>query len=340
MTPFAYQAPGSIEDALAAVEPMGPAGQGGAFLAGGTTILDLMKLSVVAPPSLTDIRHLGMNAIEQDAEELYLGSRVTMAEAAAHPFLRERAPVLSEALWKAASPQLRNVATLGGNVLQRTRCPYFRDNVSPCNKREPGSGCAAIGGINRLLAVLGTSEHCIANYAGDFANALLLFDTVVETALPDGGRDLPLEQLHRLPEDQPQRETVLEDDELIVGFRLKIPAWARRSLYLKVRDRTSYAFALTSAAVALDLEGETVREARVAIGGAATVPWRASAVEEFLAGSRLTEATALEAGRLAFEEAEGYEHNAFKIPLGQRTVAKALLDAAALETGDGSEGRQ
>ena len=239
MTPFVYQAPGSIEDALAAVEPMGPAGQGGAFLAGGTTILDLMKLSVVAPPSLTDIRHLGMNAIEQDADELYLGSRVTMAEAAAHPFLRERAPVLSEALWKAASPQLRNVATLGGNVLQRTRCPYFRDNVSPCNKREPGSGCAAIGGINRLLAVLGTSEHCIANYAGDFANALLLFDTVVETALPDGGRDVPLGQLHRLPGDQPQRETVLEDDELIVGFRLKIPAWARRSRFAGSKDRAA-----------------------------------------------------------------------------------------------------
>jgi xanthine dehydrogenase YagS FAD-binding subunit len=340
MIPFTYSAPGSVGEAVGGVEPMGAAGQGGAFLAGGTTVLDLMKLHVLSPPSLTDIRKLGLDEITEEGEQVHLGARVTMAQAAEHPVFRERAPVLSEALWKAASPQLRNVATLGGNVLQRTRCPYFRDTVSPCNKRDPGSGCAAIGGINRLLAVLGTSEHCIATYAGDFANALILFDAVVETERPDGGREIALDELHLLPRDHPERETVLEDDELITGFRLTVPEWARRSAYVKVRDRDSYAFALTSAAIALDMDGDTVREARVAIGGAATVPWRAAAVEDFLAGQALTEDVAMEAGRIAFETAQGSEHNAFKIPLGQRTVTRALLEVAALEvtrTGQGSE---
>lgn len=337
MNPFIYQAPDTVSEAVDRVQPMGPAGQGGAFLAGGTTILDLMKLSVVSPSSLTDIQKLGLDAITHNGDEIHLGARVTMAEAAEHPAFRERAPVLSQALWKAASPQLRNVATLGGNVLQRTRCPYFRDNVSPCNKREPGSGCAAIGGINRLLAVLGTSEHCIANYAGDFANALILFDAVVETERPDGGRDIAFDELHVLPGDHPERETVLEDDELIVGFRLTVPEWARRSLYVKVRDRESYAFALTAAAVALDMDGDTVREARIGIGGAATVPWRARKVKDFLAGKRLDEDVAMEAGRIAYEGAQGYEHNAFKIPLGERTLAKALLDVAA-EDGAAQDG--
>ena len=223
------------------------------------------------------------------------------------------------------------MATVAGNVLQRTRCPYFRDNVSPCNKRDPGSGCAAIGGMNRTLAVLGTSERCIANYAGDFANALILFGAMVETERPDGRRRIALDALHLPPQDHPERETVLEDDELITGFSLTVPDWARRSRYVKVRDRESYAFALTSAAVALDMDGDAVREARIGIGGAATVPWRAEAAERFLSGKTLGEEVALEAGRIAFEGARGHEHNAFKIPLGQRTVAKALLDVAAME---------
>lgn len=340
MKPFKYKAPDSVNDAVASVEPMGPGGQGGAFLAGGTTILDLMKLTVVAPPSLTDIGKLGLNEITQKGDDVTIGARVTMAEAAEHPAFRERAPVLSQALWKGASPQLRNVATLAGNVLQRTRCPYFRDNVSPCNKRSPGSGCAAIGGLNRTLAVLGTSEHCIANYAGDFANALILFDTVVETQRTRGGRKIPFETLHVRPQDHPERETVLGDDELIVRFLLTVPEWARRSLYLKVRDRESYAFALTSAAVALDMDGNTVREARVAIGGAATVPWRAEAVESFLAGKTIDESVAAEAGRIAFQDAKSHEHNAFKISLGQRTVAKALLDVAAMEPSKTERGGQ
>lgn len=332
MRRFSYQRPADIAGAVAVVEPMGPAGQGGAFLAGGTTIVDLMKLHVVAPPSLTDIGALGLDTIEEDGDgTVRVGARVTMAQAAEHPAFRERAPVLSDALWKAASPQLRNVATLGGNVLQRTRCPYFRDNVSPCNKREPGSGCAAIGGINRLLAVLGTSESCIASYAGDFANALILFDADVETVRAEGARAIAFSDLHVPPDDHPERETVLDDDELITGFRLTIPNWARRSVYVKARDRESYAFALASAAVALDLDGDSVREARIGLGGVATMPWRAREAEDFLAGRTLTEEVAMEAGAIAFESAQPYAHNAFKIPLGQRTLAKALLDAAGLD---------
>lgn len=332
MRPFAYQRASDTDEAVAMVEPMGVAGQGGAFLAGGTTIIDLMKLQVATPQSLTDVGGLGLDKIEErDDGTLHLGSGVTMAVAAEHPALRERAPVLSDALWKAASPQLRNVATLGGNVLQRTRCPYFRDNVSPCNKRDPGSGCAAVEGVNRLLAVLGTSENCIASYAGDWANALILFDAMVETASGDGGREIPFEELHVLPGDTPERETTLGDDELITGFRLTIPDWARRSVYVKARDRESYAFALASAAVALDMEGDTVREARIALGGVATVPWRAREAEKWLAGKAASEENAMRAGEIAFADAKGYGHNDFKIQLGRNAVAKGLLDAAGID---------
>ncbi len=335
MRPFRYQAPASVESAVSMVEPMGPAGQGGAFLAGGTTMLDLMKIAVVTPPSLTDVKKLSLDAITLEGDTVHVGARVTMAEAAEHEVFASRAPVLSAALWKAASPQLRNVATLGGNVLQRTRCPYFRDTASPCNKRDPGSGCSAIEGVNRLLAVLGTSDQCIASYAGDFANALILFDATVEVEGEDGAREIPFGELHREPGDTPQRETVLADTDLITGFRFTVPAWAGRSVYVKARDRESYAFALASAAVALDSDGgeAPVREVRIGLGGVATVPWRARAAEDFLAARALTEANALEAGRIAMEGARGYGHNDFKIELARRTLAKALLDAAAMTPG-------
>lgn len=333
MKPFRYSAPATAEEAVTSVEPMGPAGEGGAFLAGGTTMLDLMKLQVVTPPALTDIRRLGLTGIEAEGEDVFVGARTTMAEAAEHPVFRDAAPVLSDALWKAASPQLRNVATLAGNVLQRTRCPYFRDVHAACNKREPGSGCDAIGGVNRILAVLGVSDDCIAHYPGDWANALVLFDATVETVSSEGTRSIPFGELHVLPGDTPHRETVLGDDELILGFRMQVPGWARRSLYVKARDRDSYAFALASAAVALDMDGPDapVREARVALGGVATTPWRAQAVESYLEGKTIDEDTALEAGRIAMEGAVPHEHTKYKIELGRRTVAKALLDGAKMD---------
>lgn len=340
MKPFRYRAPATVDEAIDQATPLGRGGQGAAFLAGGTTLLDLMKLHVLAPENIVDIQKLGLDEIKDDGREIRLGARVTMAQAAEHSIFRQRAPVLSQALWKAASPQLRNVATLGGNVLQRTRCPYFRDNVSPCNKRDPGTGCAAREGVNRLLAVLGTSDRCIASYPGDFANALILFDATLETRRPEGKREIAFAELHMKPQDGPERETVLGDRELITGFRFALPAWARRSRYVKVRDRESYEFALTSAAVALDMDGDTVREARLAIGGAATTPWRARQVEDFLTGKILDEAVALHAGRIAFEGAKGYGGNDFKIPLGQRTVARALLETAALDISKSASGSQ
>ncbi len=338
MKPFRYRAPETVDEAVTAVEPFGAVGGGGAFLAGGTTVLDLMKLEVLKPPSLTDIQKLGLDDIDSDGDAVRVGARVTMARAAEHPVFKDRAPVLADALRLAASPQLRNVATLGGNLLQRTRCPYFRDNVSPCNKRDPGAGCAAIDGVNRLLAVLGTSDRCIASYPGDFANALILFDATVETARPEGGRQIALQDLHVQPGDHPEREAVLGDRELITGLRFSVPAWARRSRYVKVRDRDSYAFALTSAAVALDLVGDVVREARIGIGGAATVPWRSRDAEEFLAGKSLDEDVAMEAGRIAYRRAKAHGGNAFKIPLGQRTVARALLEVGALDLSRSNQG--
>ncbi|RYH02621.1 xanthine dehydrogenase family protein subunit M [Salipiger sp. IMCC34102] len=330
MKSFAYQKPASAQAAVGMVDPMSAAGQGGAFLAGGTTVLDLMKLHVLTPDSLTDVKTLLPAGIEERDGALYVGAGTTMAAAAEHPAFRDRAPALSDALWKAASPQLRNVATLGGNVLQRTRCPYFRDVASACNKREPGSGCAATEGVNRLLAVLGTSEDCIATYAGDWANALILFDTQVEVTGPEGDRTIAFEDLHTLPGDTPAVETTLGDADLITGYLIDLPDWAWRSVYTKVRDRESYAFAVASAAVALDMEEDTIREARIGLGGVATVPWRARAAEDYLAGKTLTEETGLEAGRIAFADARGWGHNDFKIPLGQQTILRGLMEAAAL----------
>ena len=323
MRPFDYQRPAGIPEAVRAAAA-------GSYLAGGTTMLDLMKLHVATPPRLVDVQRLGLDRIDVSGPEARVGARVTMAQAAAHPLFSDAAPVLSEALAKAASPQLRNVATLAGNVLQRTRCGYFRDNVSACNKRTPGSGCAAMAGMNRLLAVLGTSEACIASYAGDWANALVLFDAQVEAQGAEGARTIAFDGLHVAPGTDPSRETVLRPGELITGFRMTVPAWARRSRYVKVRDRDSYAFAVASAAVGLDVAGGVVREARLAVGGVATTPWRAREAERFLAGKAMSEEVAAEAGRIAFRGAKGSGHNDYKLALGPRTVMRALLETAAM----------
>ena len=257
------------------------------------------------------------------------GSLTRMADAAADQRLITRFPALSEALWKAASQQLRNMASLGGNLLQRTRCGYFRGGAPfACNKRVPGSGCDAIGGIDRGHAVLGGSPSCIAVYPGDFAVALAAFDAIIEMIGPHGTRRIPILQFYRLPGTTPQLETVLEPDELIT--RIVVPAHpaSRTSTYHKIRDRESYAFALASAAAAIEIVDGTVRSARLALGGLATVPWRARKAEESLVGKPLTRATADEAGRIALAEAEPGRHNAFRIELGRRTVADALMIAA------------
>ena len=302
------------------------------FIAGGTTMLDLMKLNVMRPEALIDINGLAAEhgAISAGGEGLRLGALARMSAAAEHPDVLRDYPVIAQALQMAASPQLRNMASLGGNVLQRTRCTYFRDIAwNACNKRAPGSGCAALEGVNRKHAVLGVSDKCIASYPGDLAQALVALGASVETVGPGGKRMLPLERLHTGPE-MPEVETVLIPGEVVTAFLVPAGAWTRRSTYVKVRDRQSYEFAVTSAAVALDLDGDTVREVRIGLGGVAYRPWRAHAAEEALKGKRLDAGLAADAARVAFADASPREHNRFKIDLGQRTLVRALLQAQAM----------
>ncbi len=335
MTPFAYLRPTSLPAALAtgARHTSNDADvPGNDFFGGGTDLMQLMKEHVRNPAAVVDLAALpDMDDIVVGSDAIRLGARVTMSDAAAHAGLRAHAPVLGEALLASASPQVRNLATLGGNLLQRTRCGYFRDVALPCNKREPGSGCPAIDGLNRLHAILGTSEHCIATYAGDFANALVVVDADVVVAGPRGERRVAVADLHRPPGDAPHVETALDRGELIVAIEMRPRALARRSHYLKVRDRASFEWAIASAAVAMDLsEDLTVRDVRVAVGGVATRPWRLPAVEQALRGRRVTADLCREAGSLAAAGAVANGRNAYKIPLIRRTVARALEETAGL----------
>jgi xanthine dehydrogenase YagS FAD-binding subunit len=337
MRPFVYQRAGNLAEAIDAAAPgrsgMPPTLAPAQFLAGGTTMLDLMKLDVMRPETLVDIRDLGPEgrSIEPREDTLYLGAFATMAEAADHPAIQRDYPIIAQALDLAASPQLRNMATLGGNVLQRTRCTYFRDTSwRGCNKREPGSGCAALDGVNRKHAVLGVSDNCIATYPGDFAQALVALDAVADLVGPAGRRMIPVDALHREPGDTPHVESVLMPGELIMGFRVPVAAWTRRSLYLKVRDRQSYEFALASAAIALDLVDGTVNTARIALGGVATKPWRAREAEAALNGNRLDDDAARRAAEAAFASARPQDGNQYKSELGKRTLVRALLQAARM----------
>lgn len=305
------------------------------FLAGGTTLLDLMKLDVMQPDTVIDINPLaaaGYGRIELNQHGLRLGALVRMVDAADHPGIKSGYPVVAQSLAQAASQQLRNMASLGGNVLQRTRCSYFRDvSYRECNKRDPGSGCAAMSGFNRMHAVLGGSDHCIATYPGDFAQALIALEAAVEIASGGGNRTIPFANLHRKPADAPDKETNLRPGEMIAAFLIPAANWTRRSLYLKVRDRESYEFALASAAVALDQQDGIVRTARIALGGLATVPWRALEAESSLRGKPVNEDNAAAAASAAFVDARGHGHNDFKIELGKRTLTRALQQAASLE---------
>ncbi|MBL8628776.1 MAG: FAD binding domain-containing protein, partial [Rhodospirillaceae bacterium] len=270
--------------------------------------------------------------ITDDEGWLHLGALVKMSVAAEDPAVVRNCPVIAQSLLLAASPQIRNMATLGGNVLQRTRCTYFRDvSWAACNKRSPGSGCAAMDGVNRSHAVLGGSEACIATYHGDFAQALVALEATVELVSPRGTRTIPFEHLHRLPAATPHIENDLYAGEMITKFSVPKRAWMKRSLYLKVRDRQSYEFALSSVAVALDLRKKSVVNARLALGGLATKPWRAREAERVLEGKTFSEAVATKAAEAAFAGAQGKAHNTFKIDLGRRAVVRALMQAAAME---------
>lgn len=299
------------------------------FLAGGTTLLDLMKLNVERPAHLVDITRLpGLDTIEVSTDVIRIGALAKMSKVAAHADIIEAAPVLSESLWRAASAQLRNMASIGGNLLQRTRCIYFRDPgaYSNCNKRNPGSGCAALEGVNRNHAVLGTSDACIAIYPGDFAVSLVAFDAIV-VIRGSAERRVPVDEFYLLPGQTPNLEHQLSPGEMIVGIEIPRVAALKRSHYLKVRDRASYEFAAASAAVGIEFEadGKTVRDVRIAVGGVATKPWRLRAVEDALKGKPIDEATLRTATAAAVDGAKSSGHNAFKIELTPKVVAHALM---------------
>jgi xanthine dehydrogenase YagS FAD-binding subunit len=335
MRPFAFEAVNTTARAVAAASAREASDGAVQFLAGGTTLIDLMKLDVMRPARVIDINAIGateLGRIEANDRGLRLGALVRMADAADHPEVKRRFPAIAQTLTLAASQQIRNMASLGGNVMQRTRCPYFRDvSYERCNKRNPGSGCTALDGFNRSHAVLGTSDQCIASYPGDFAQALMAFGATIDIAGPRGTRNIPFAALHRQPGDAPDIETTLRPGEIITAFVVPTAPWSRRSLFLKVRDRESYEFALASAVVALDIGNGRVRDVRIALGGVATVPWRATAAESALKGKVVNEASWRAAADAAFTGARGHEHNAFKVELGKRTLMRALDQAAGLE---------
>ncbi|MDT7649330.1 MAG: xanthine dehydrogenase YagS FAD-binding subunit [Pseudonocardiales bacterium] len=313
MRPFELTAPETVEAALASP---------GTFLAGGTTLVDLMKINVLTPQHVLDINRLPLRGIDT-SDGLRIGALERMSDIAGHPGVY---PVISRALLLSASQQLRNMASIGGNLLQRTRCTYYRDVAMPCNKRQPGSGCPAISGANRMHAVLGTSDSCVATHASDVAVALVALGAEIRLVSATGSRTVKLADLYRLPGDTPEVETDLRPGELISEVLVPRLDWASRSTYVKVRDRQSYEFALCSAAVALDIQDSRIVDARVAVGGVATVPWRLAAVEAALRGAPATPAAFEAAASVAADGARPLSANGFKVSLLQRTVVRALLE--------------
>jgi xanthine dehydrogenase YagS FAD-binding subunit len=330
MHPFTLERPRNLDAALAFRPQAGRNDASVEYIAGGTDMVQLLQENVRRPERLVSLAGLLDNRIEAGPQGLRLGAAATMAEVAAHPVVVEQFPLISEALLASASPQVRNQASMGGNLLQRTRCPYFRDvGYGACNKRAPGSGCAALDGENRWHAVLGTSDSCIAVHPSDLAVALVALDASVEVQGAGVRRAVPLADFHRPPGDTPHIETVLEPGEVIAVITVPANPAARRSHYLKVRDRASFEFAVVAAAVALDMDGARIREARVALGGVGTRPWRVPQVEAALAGAGLDPVALRAAAALAAEGAQGYGHNDFKIELMQRAIVRAVETAGA-----------
>ncbi|AKJ31890.1 FAD binding domain-containing protein [Caldimonas brevitalea] len=346
MHPFEYVAPGSVEEALAAIGTL--PGQG-RFIAGGTNLLDLMKERVMKPPLLVDLNALPLADITAEPNGgLRLGALATNADTAHHPLVRKGYPLLRAAILAGASPQIRNMATNGGNLLQRTRCVYFYDAGVPCNKHTPGSGCPAATGLARQHAILGASPHCIATHPSDMCVALAALEAVVQVRSARGAREIPFAEFHRLPGDQPEIDTTLASDELITHLVLPdARRYAARSCYLKLRERASYAFALVSVAAALELsEDGRVQSARIALGGVAHKPWRDPAAEALLVGRPATAATFSLAADVLLAEArpwggpglpDGPPGNSFKIPLARRAIVRALEMAAAGEISNTGE---
>jgi xanthine dehydrogenase YagS FAD-binding subunit len=326
MVPFSYIAVATPDAAIRRAAE----GQSAEYIAGGTDMLQLLQEGVRAPLELVDINGIAFDDVSVAIDGIRIGAMAKLADVADDPTIRERLPVVASALYESASPQVRNMATMGGNLLQRTRCLYFRDATTPCNKRIPGSGCSALEGHNRINAVLGGSPHCIATYPSDLAVALVAVDAEIMVAGPTGERTILVENLHQLPGDTPHIETVLNPGDLITAIWIPLAAAGRRSHYLKVRDRATFEWSLASAAVSLGMNDDTVLDARVVVGGVATKPWRLRHVEEMLVNNRLDLDLARAAGERAIDGAEPRGQNAFKVPLLQRTVERALLQIGEL----------
>ena len=320
---FTFQRASSIDDAVAS-------GSGAAFLAGGTNLVDLMKIEVLNPERVVDVARLDLGKIEVRDRALEIGALASNAAVAEHRDVSRAAPGLSEALLSGASPQLRNAATVGGNLLQRTRCAYYRDLGTRCNKREPGSGCDAMDGWTRMHAVLGVSDKCIAAHPSDMCVALYALDAVVRVRGPGGEREIPIGDLHLLPGDHPDQEFSLRVGELITGVRIPMDALAARSRYVKVRDRQAYAFALASCAAAVQVQGGVVRAARFALGGVGTKPWRVPEAERSTEGRPATRQTFADAAEIALRGAKPRRDNAFKVELAKRTAVRALMLSAEI----------
>jgi xanthine dehydrogenase YagS FAD-binding subunit len=305
--------------------------KGSKFIAGGTNLVDLMKLDIEKPERLVDINALDLNQIEVLSNgHIRVGALVKNTAFAYHPEIIKRFPVIHEAILSGASAQLRNMASTGGNILQRTRCFYFYDSAFPCNKRTPGSGCSAINGYNRNHAILGVSDHCIATHPSDLCVALMAMDTIILTQGPKGKRTIPFSEFYRLPGTTPHIENVLQPGELITGIEIPDLSFSNRSCYLKVRDRASYEFALASAAVALEISGGKINRSRIALGGVGTKPWRAAEAEKQLAGSEISKEVFRNAADMALAGAKPRQHNAFKTELAKRTLVRALMTASEI----------
>ena len=327
MNSFTYTRPADVTAALQDITEHTRA----KFIAGGTNIIDLMKENVMNPDRLVDISRLALKTIEENKDGgLRLGALMTNAATAYHPEVEKRYPLLSKAILAGASAQLRNMATDGGNLLQRTRCYYFYDLATPCNKRQPGSGCSAINGYNRIHAILGANEQCIATHPSDMCVGLAALKATVLVTGPNGERTIPFDEFHRLPGDTPQIDNTLQPDEIITGINLPEKGFAENHAYLKIRDRASYAFALVSVAAAMEMEGGVIKEARIALGGVAHKPWRVEAAEEMLVGKEAVKENFRPVAEMIISGAKGYEHNSFKIELAKRAIVRALSQAAKI----------